>query len=159
MGKLSELSVWGGRRASHNETGLGTGGRRKENQHRGRDGTRLGRCSWPGSLMVPPIVTVVQGLPSLIYICEPCHSHLQAFVWECPTPELSGSLRAHNDAGDEVVRAAQWCFRRDIVVNIETDFFQGANNSSYNDVQTGSCGFQCSVFVLHSVEHLSQRDH
>lgn len=43
-------------------------------------GMRLGRCSWPGSLMVPPIVAVIQGLPSLIYICEPCHSHLQAFV-------------------------------------------------------------------------------
>lgn len=27
MGKLSELSVWGGRRASHNERGLGMGGK------------------------------------------------------------------------------------------------------------------------------------
>lgn len=68
---------------------------------------RLGRCSWPSSLMVPPIVAVIQGLPSLIYICEPCHSHLQAFV----------SLRTVRVSDTRAVRAfrialsAQWRWR------------------------------------------------
>ncbi len=63
----------------------------------------------------------------------------------------------HNDAEDEVVGAAQWCFRRDIVVNIETDFFKVLIIPPVI-VQTGQCRFQCSVFVLHSMERLSQRD-
>jgi len=79
MGKLSELSLWGGRRASHNEArGKSMGKMQGEPTQKNRG--HLGRCSWTGSLMVPPTVIVIQGLPSLIYICEPCHSHLQAFV-------------------------------------------------------------------------------
>ncbi len=46
MGKLSELSVWGGRRASHNERGWGTGGGQGMLEDARRTSTEKKREGW-----------------------------------------------------------------------------------------------------------------
>lgn len=79
--------------------------------------------------MVPPIVAVVQGLPSLIYICERRHSHLRAFVpyriVRVSDTVAVTTMRAFRTTFTMPLKLSQWrgVLQKDVVVNIETDFF------------------------------------